>query len=154
MKTPEKRPDGMSSVTPHLVCDGAAKAIEFYKKAFNATEMFRLDGKNGTLIHASLSLNGGNVMLADEMPDMKSFGPKKLKGTPVTIHLIVPDVDATVDQAVKAGARVVMPVADMFWGDRYGILEDPFGHQWSIATPKKTMTPDEVKKAARAAMPN
>jgi uncharacterized glyoxalase superfamily protein PhnB len=144
-------PNGLHSLTPHLVCTGAAAAIEFYKKAFGAEEMIRLPGPGGKLMHACLSINGSSVMLADEMPDWCSRSPKTLKGTPVTIHLVVDDVDAATARAVAAGATVIMPVADQFWGDRYGIVEDPFGHRWSLATPQKVMTPDEIMAAARAA---
>jgi uncharacterized glyoxalase superfamily protein PhnB len=133
-KTPESF-NAAHNVIPHLVCAGASEAIEFYKNAFGAVEMIRLPGPDGRLMHASVSINGGMVMLVDEMPEHGALGPKALGGTPVTIHLIVPDVDAFVDRAVKAGATMVMPVADQFWGDRYGIVADPFGHHWSIATP-------------------
>lgn len=143
---------GVHAVTPHLVCAGAAAAIEFYKKAFGATEMIRLPGPDGRLMHACIRINGSSVMLADEYPEMGSLSPTSLKGTPVTIHLIVDDVDRVAEQALAAGAKIVMPVADMFWGDRYGVLEDPFGHRWSVATPKHAMTEDELREAARAAM--
>jgi len=123
------------NIVPHLVCDGASDAIEFYRNAFGAVEMIRLPGPDGRLVHASVSINGGMVMLVDEMLEHDVRGPKRLGGTPVTIHLIVPDVDAFVDRAVKAGATVIMPVGDQFWGDRYGMVADPFGHHWSIATP-------------------
>jgi uncharacterized glyoxalase superfamily protein PhnB len=140
-------PDGMHSVTPHLVCAGAADAIEFYKKAFNATEAGRLPGPNGKLMHAAIRIEGSTVMLVDEMPEWGSFGPKSLKGSPVTIHLYVEDVDAFVKRAVGAGAKITMPVDDMFWGDRYGKLEDPFGHHWSVATHTRDVTPAEMKQA-------
>ena len=140
-------PDGMHSLTPHLVVDGAAEAIEFYKKAFNAVEEVRMPGPGGRLIHASVRIGDSALMLVDEFPDMGAIGPLKLQGSPVTIHLFVPDVDATVKQAVAAGAKVTMPVADMFWGDRYGQLEDPFGHRWSVATHTRDMTPEEMHKA-------
>jgi uncharacterized glyoxalase superfamily protein PhnB len=135
----------MPTVTPHLVCAGAAKAIDFYKKAFGAEEAMRLEGPDGSLWHACVVIDGSPVMLVDEMPDMGSLGPKALKGSPVTIHLNVPDVDAFVARAVKAGAKLKMPVADMFWGDRYGIIEDPFGHKWSVATHIRDMTVAEIK---------
>ena len=147
-------PDGMHTVTPHLVCAGAADAIEFYKKAFNATEEGRMPGPGGKLMHAMIRINGSAVMLVDEMPEWGSFGPKALRRSPVTIHLYVEDVDAVVKQAVAAGAKVTMPVADMFWGDRYGQLEDPFGHNWSVATHKRDMTPQEMQKEMQQAMKN
>ena len=125
------------ALMPHLVCDGAADAIEFYKRAFGATEMIRLPMPDGRLAHAAVSINGSMVMLVDQNPEYGMRGPTLLGGTPVTIHMMVPDVDAAVARAVDAGATVVMPVADQFWGDRYGVIADPFGHHWSIATPGK-----------------
>jgi PhnB protein len=137
----------LHTVTPHLVCANAAKAIDFYVKAFGAEEMMRLEGPDGSLWHASVRIGDSAVMLVDEMPGMGSLGPKALKGTTVTIHLNVPDADAAIKRATKAGAKVLMPAADMFWGDRYGVIEDPFGHKWSIATHIKAMTVDEIKAA-------
>jgi PhnB protein len=144
-----KIPQGMHSVTPHLVCAGAAKAIEFYKQAFGAEEGARLPGPDGRLMHASVKIGDSQVMLVDEMPEWGALGPKSLKGTPVTIHLYVEDVDAVVERAVKAGAKVTMPVADQFWGDRYGKLEDPFGHHWSVATHVRDVSMEEAQKAMR-----
>jgi len=141
-------PDGMHQLSPHLVCAGAADAIDFYVKAFGATEMVRLPGPDGKIMHASVSINGSSVMLVDEMLEHGIKSPKTLGGTPVTIHLIVPDVDAFVERAVAAGAKVTMPVEDAYWGDRYGVLEDPFGHSWSVATPIKQMSVDEIAAAA------
>jgi uncharacterized glyoxalase superfamily protein PhnB len=146
-------PDGMSAVTPHLVCAGAAGAIDFYKKAFGATEETRMIGPGGGIMHAMIRIGGAAIMLVDENPQWGMLGPKSLKGTPVTIHLYVPDVDAFVDCAVKAGAQVKMPVADMFWGDRYGVLEDPYGHHWSVATHQREVTPGEMKEAMKAMSP-
>ena len=140
-------PDDMHTVTPHLVCAGAADAIEFYKKAFNAVEAGRLAGPRGKLMHAMIRICGSAVMLVDEMPEWGAFGPQALKGSPVTIHLYVEDVDAFVGQAVAAGAKITMPVADMFWGDRYGKIEDPFGHQWSVGTHVRDVSPEEMKQA-------
>jgi PhnB protein len=140
-------PEGMHTVTPHLVCAGAAEAIEFYKKAFGATELGRVAGPQGKLMHAMIRIGDSSVMLVDEFPEWNSLGPKALKGSPVTIHLYVEDVDAFVKRAVAAGAKITMPVDDMFWGDRYGKLEDPFGHQWSVATHKREVSPDEMKQA-------
>jgi PhnB protein len=144
---PTNRPE-LHTVTPHLVCAGAADAIEFYKKAFGAVEMMRLPGPQGKLMHASVRIGDSIVMLVDEFSEHGSVGPKALKGSPVTLHLNVPDVDATVADAVEAGAKITMPVADMFWGDRYGQLEDPFGHRWSVATHIRDMSPEEIEKAA------
>ncbi len=140
-------PQGMHSVTPHLVCAGAADAIEFYKKAFNAVEEGRLPGPDGRLMHAMIRIAGSAVMLVDEMPEWGAFGPKSLKGSPVTIHLYVPHVDAFVKRAVAAGAKITMPLDDMFWGDRYCQLEDPFGHHWSVATHIRDVTPEEMRQA-------
>lgn len=136
----------LGSVTPHIVCAGAADAIAFYKKAFGAEEMMRLAMPEGRLMHACIRIGNSYVMLVDEMPEWQSLGPNALKGTPVSIHLMVDDVDAMFAQAVAAGAEVMMPVADMFWGDRYGQVKDPFGHRWSIATHVRDMTLDEVKE--------
>jgi uncharacterized glyoxalase superfamily protein PhnB len=142
-------PQGMTAVTPHLVCAGAAQAIEFYKKAFGAVEEARLPGPGGKIMHAAIRFGGATIMLVDEMPEWGALGPKSLKGSPVTIHLYTDDVDALVARAVKAGAKVTMPVADMFWGDRYGKIEDPFGHQWSIATHSRDVSPAEMAEAMK-----
>ena len=136
-------------VTPHLVCAGAADAIEFYKKAFGATEMMRVPGKDGKLMHAALQINGAMVMLVDEMPQWGVLSPATLKGTPVTIHLYVDDVDAFIGHAVESGATLKMPAADMFWGDRYGVITDPFGHSWSIATPQREVSMEELQEAVK-----
>jgi PhnB protein len=143
----KKIPEGMHSVTPHLVCAGAAKALDFYQQAFGATELGRMPGPDGRLMHAAMKIGDSTLMLADEMPEWGSLGPKALKGSPVTIHLYVEDVDALVARAVKAGAKLTMPVEEQFWGDRYGKLEDPFGHHWSVATHVRDVTPEEMKKA-------
>ena len=140
-------PEGMRSITPHIVCAGAADAIEFYKKAFNAAEISRLAGEDGKLMHGEIRIGDSVVMLVDESPEWGMVGPKSLKGSPVTLHLYVDDVDAAVEQAVQAGAKITVPVEDMFWGDRYGKLEDPFGHQWSVATHLRDISPDELKQA-------
>ena len=140
-------PEGMHTVTPHLVCAGAGAAIDFYKKAFGATETVRMPGPGGKLMHASIRIGDSAVMLVDEMPEWGSLGPKALKGSPVVIHLYVDDVDAFTVRAVAAGAKVTMPVADMFWGDRYGQLEDPFGHRWSVATHVRDVSPAEMQQA-------
>ncbi len=144
-------PDGMHTVTPHLVCAGAADAITFYKKAFNAVEVGRMASPQGKLLHGAVRIGDSMVMLADEFPDWGSFGPKSLKGSPVTIHLYVEDVDSFVTRAADAGAKVTMPVQDMFWGDRYGKLEDPFGHHWSVSTHVRDVSPEEMQQAAQKA---
>ena len=142
-------PDDMHTVTPHLVCAGAADAIDFYKKAFGAVEGGRLPGRNGKLMHAMIRIEGSAVMLVDEMPEWGALGPKALKGSPVTIHLYVDDVDAFTARAVKAGAKITMPLADMFWGDRYVKLEDPFGHHWSVASHIRDVTMEEMQQAMK-----
>ena len=148
MSTPKVKPipEGMHSLTPHLVCAGAVAAIAFYKKAFNATGDGFLPGSDGKVMHAEIRIGNSALMLMDEFPEMGAFGPKSLKGPPVTIHLYVDNVDAVVAQAVAAGAKVTMPVADMFWGDRYGQLDDPFGHKWSVATHTRDMSPQEIQE--------
>lgn len=143
-------PDGMHTITPHLVCNGASDAIEFYKKAFGAIELARLPGPEGKLMHAMIRIGDSAVMLVDEFPDWRMLGPKSLKGSPVTIHLYVEDVDATVERAVAAGAKITVPVENMFWGDRYGKVEDPFGHYWSIATHIRDVSPEEIQAAGKA----
>ncbi|MBX9684738.1 MAG: VOC family protein [Hyphomicrobium sp.] len=142
------------AVMPHLVCAGAADAIAFYKKAFGAVETMRLAGPFGKLMHAAITINGGTIMLVDENPQWGALSPLTLKGSPVTIHLNVDDVDAVVARAVEAGATLKMPVDDMFWGDRYGIVVDPFGHSWSIATHLRDMAVDEIETEMRKAMPS
>jgi uncharacterized glyoxalase superfamily protein PhnB len=139
----------MHSVTPHLVCAGAAAAIEFYKKAFGAVELTRMPGQQGKLMHASIRIGDSAVMLVDESPEWGMLGPKSLKGSPVTIHLYVEDADAFVARAVKAGAKVTMPVDDMFWGDRYGKIEDPFGHHWSVGTHVRDVSNEEMQQAMK-----
>jgi PhnB protein len=143
-------PAGMHTVTPHIICAGAADAMEFYKKAFGATEMFRLPGPDGKLMHGSIGIGDSAVMLAEENEKHGIFGPKRLKGSPVIIHLYVEDADAFVARAAEAGAKVTMPVAEMFWGDRYGRLQDPFGHMWSVSTHVRDVTPDEMKQAMQS----
>jgi uncharacterized glyoxalase superfamily protein PhnB len=144
-------PEGMHTVTPHLVCAGAAEAIEFYKRAFNAEEVTRLSGPDGKLVHAMIRIGDSAIMLAEECAEFQSFGPKSLKGSPVTLHLYVEDVDTFVERAVKVGAKIIIPTADMFWGDRYGQLEDPFGHHWSVATHIRDVTQEELEKGAKEA---
>jgi uncharacterized glyoxalase superfamily protein PhnB len=144
----------MHSVTPHLVCDGAAEAIEFYKKAFGAVEGGRMQTPDGKIMHAEVRIGDSTVMLVDEFPDYGSVGPKKLNGSPVTIHLYVPDVDRVFEQALAAGATVRMPLENQFWGDRYGQVVDPFGHNWSIATHVKDMTQEEMMAAMNEMQPD
>jgi uncharacterized glyoxalase superfamily protein PhnB len=148
----KKNSRGVSKLSPHLVVAGAADAIKFYERAFGAKEMIKFEGPDGKLMHACISINDSSVMLVDENRDYKMLSPKALGGTPVTIHLMVDDVDKVAEQAIAAGAKVVMPVADQFWGDRYGIVEDPFGHQWSIATTIRELSEAELKEAAQKAV--
>ncbi|MGJ7918086.1 VOC family protein [Massilia sp. LXY-6] len=145
-------PEGFHTITPHLVCAGALDAIEFYKKAFGAVETGRMPGPGGKIMHAQLRIGDSPIMLADDFPEFGCNGPQALKGTPVFIHLYVNDADAVFQQAVAAGAKPVMPMADMFWGDRYGQLDDPFGHRWSIATHKRDMTPQQMREEMQRSM--
>ncbi len=150
-KTVKAIPDGMTAITPHLVCAGAAAAIEFYVKAFGAVNEGAMSGPNGKIMHAQIRIGGASVMLVDEMPEWGALGPIALKGSPVTIHLYVPDVDVTVAKAIAAGAKITMPVSDTFWGDRYGYIEDPFGHSWSVATHKQDLTPEQIQEGMKTA---
>jgi len=144
-------PDGMRTVTPHLVCAGAAEAIDFYKKAFRAEDLARMPGPNGKLMHAQIQIGDSIVMLVDEFTEWGSFSPKSLKGSPVTIHLYVEHADGVFERAIAAGAKAKMPMSDMFWGDRYGVVEDPFGHYWSIATHMRDVSPEEMMQAMQKA---
>ena len=146
-------PPGMHTITPHLVCKDAAVAIEFYKEAFGAVEMMRLPGPDGRLMHAMLRIGDSTLMLVDELPEMHVRGPLALGGTPVTIHLSVVDADASFKRATAAGASVRMPVTDMFWGARYGLVQDPSGHLWSIATQVRDLTPEQIVEAMKAQPP-
>ena len=143
-------PEGMHTVTPHLICAGAADAIEFYRKAFGAVELSRMPGSDGKLMHASIQIGDSIIMLNEENPNWGSFGPKSLKGSSVIIHLYVENADAAFEQAVRAGAKVTMPLDDMFWGDRYGTFVDPFGHSWGVGTHKEDLTPEEIEERATA----
>jgi PhnB protein len=152
MPTPAVRPvpEGMHTITPHLVCKGAAQAIQFYEKAFGAVEMFRLPSPGGGLAHAMVRIGNSMLMLVDEVPSMGALSPHTIGGTPVTIHLAVPDAASTMVQAEAAGATIKMPVTDMFWGALYGVLQDPFGHMWSVATQVRDMSPAEIEAAMHA----
>ena len=138
-------PHGLATITPYLTCKGAGEAIEFYRKAFGASEVMRLDGPDGKIMHACLALYGSHIFLSDEFPDFGNVSPKSLNGTPVSIHIFVDDADAAIAKAAAAGAKVIMPAADMFWGDRFGQIADPFGHRWSFATHLRDMTAEEIK---------
>ncbi len=143
-------PEGMRSLTPHLVCRGAVQAIEFYERAFGAIELFRMPGPDGKLIHACVRIGDSQLFLFDEMPERGALSPLALKSTPVTIHLQVEDAETAFARAVQAGATVTMPLADMFWGDRYGRLTDPFGHSWAIATHMRDVSREEMLAAMQA----
>ena len=138
-------PDGMRTLTPELFCAGAADAIEFYKKAFGAVEVMRLAGPDGKLVHSEIKIGDSSLWVMDEIKG--ASGPKALKGSPVNIHMQVEDVDAVVNKAVAAGAKITMPLADQIWGDRYAKLDDPFGHHWSVATHVRDVSPEDMKKA-------
>ena len=146
-------PEGFQTVTPGMVVKGAAEAIAFYKKAFGAEEVMCMKGPDGkSIMHAEIRIGNSMIMLGDEFPEWGVKGPKTIGGSPVTIHLYVNDADAVFNQAVKAGATVQMPLTNMFWGDRYGKLADPFGHNWSVATHVEDVSPEECMKRGAAAM--
>lgn len=145
-------PDGYHTVTPYLRIRGAAKAIEFYKKAFGAQEICLMPGPGGQIGHAEVRIGDSMVMLGDEFPHMQAVGPQTLGGTSVGIHLYVPDTDAAYNRAVAAGAKPAMPPADMFWGDRFAKVIDPFGHEWSIGTHIEDVSPEEMEKRGKEAM--
>lgn len=145
-------PTGYRTVTPYLVVNNAAAAIDFYSRAFGAKEIMRMDGPPGKIGHAELKIGDSMVMLADEMPGGGARSPQSLGGTTVGVFLYVEDVDSIFKQATSAGAKVEMPLADMFWGDRYGKLTDPFGHSWSLATHKEDVAPEEMGRRSKEAM--
>ncbi|HKQ98742.1 MAG TPA: VOC family protein [Candidatus Polarisedimenticolia bacterium] len=142
-------PEGFHTITPHLVIDGAPRAMEFYKKAFGAEELKRIPGPGGKLMHAEMKIGDSVLMLCDEFPKYGAVGPKS--SSPVVIHLFVNDVDKVFSQAVAAGATAVMPPTDALWGDRYGKVTDPFGHSWSLATHKEDLTPQQIAERMKAA---
>ncbi len=145
-------PDGYHSITPYLMVDGAAKAIEYYKTVFGATERLRMPGPDGKVMHAELQIGDSVIMLADECPEMGGHGPLSIGGTPVSIMLYVEDVDAVFARAVAAGATPTHPVDDKFYGDRSGGFKDPFGHSWHVATHKEDVPPEQVHERMQAAM--
>lgn len=145
-------PEGYHSVTPYLVIKGAAKAIDFYKRAFGAVELFHMEGPDGRIGHAEIKIGNSPVMLADEHPHMGFKGPQSLGGTPVSLMIYVEDVDKVFPQAVAAGATVTRPLQDQFYGDRSGTLTDPFGHVWTVSTHKEDVPPEELEKRAAEAM--
>jgi PhnB protein len=145
-------PEGYGSVTPYLIVDGAAAAVEFYKHVFGAAERMRLAAPGGRIGHAELLIGGSVVMLADEHPEIGARGPRTIGGTPVGIHVYLEDVDRAAARAVAAGGKLLRPVADQFYGDRSGTIEDPFGHVWHIATHTEDVPPDELRRRAEATM--
>lgn len=146
-------PPGYHSVTPYLIVDGAANALDFYGRAFGAKEVMRVPMPGGRLAHAEILLGDSHVMLADEFPEMDCRGPMAYGGTPVSLMVYVPDVDALAAQAVAAGVKVVRPLADQFYGDRTVTVTDPFGHQWTLATHVEDVSPEEIERRMQAMAP-
>lgn len=145
-------PEGYHSITPYLAVKGCAAAIEFYKKAFGAVELFRMEAPNGTIGHAEIRIGNCNIMMADEFPDMGFRGPQTLGGSPLHLLVYTENCDAMFQTAVAAGGKIVRPLMDQFYGDRSGTVEDPFGHVWNIATHVEDIPPDEMHRRAEAAM--
>ena len=143
-------PEGYHSVTPYLILSGASDAIAYYKKALGAEEVLRMEDPGGKVHHAEIKIGDSRIMLADEHPELQALSPKTVGGSPVSIHLYVEDVDAAVSRAVAAGAKLIRPVADQFYGDRVGGIEDPFGYRWFFATRKEDLTMDEIRRRAAA----
>lgn len=143
-----------TALIPHLSCRKAAEAVEFYQKAFGAQVIGLLQVPDGRVMHAALSIDGALIYLVDEFPEYGGHSPLALKGSPVTLHLQVPDCDAVFGRAVEAGCEVALPLQDMFWGDRYGLVTDPFGHKWSVATTVRQLSPEEMQQAMTAACCN
>ena len=140
------KPDGYHSVAPYLIVRGGAAAIDYYKKALGAEELFRMPGPGGTIGHAEIRIGDSIVMLADEPPGGEWRSPQSLGGSPVGLLIYVEDVDTRFNQALAAGGKVIKPLADQFYGDRSGTLQDPFGHQWTIATHVEDLSPEEMKR--------
>jgi PhnB protein len=149
--TAKHTPEGYHTATPYLIVKGGVQALDFYKKAFGATEIMRMPRPDGKIGHAEIRIGDSRIMLADEFPEMDARSPKSLGGSPVGLYLYVEDVDATFNQAVALGATVQKPVADQFYGDRSGGIVDPFGHVWYIATHTEDVSPEELQKRAVAA---
>jgi PhnB protein len=146
----KKQPDGYHTITPYLVIKGAAAAIDFYKQAFSATELLRMPQDDGRIGHAELKIGDSVIMLADEYPEMQTVGPRTLGNTSVGLLVYVADANASFEKAVSLGARVLKPLADQFYGDRNGTVEDPFGHKWTIATHVEDVTPEEMQRRMSA----
>jgi PhnB protein len=145
-------PEGYHSVTPYLAVDDADRAIEFYKDAFGAEETVRMPGPDGKVAHAELQIGDSKLMLSDPFPQSNVRPPSERGGPTASVFLYVDDVDAVFEQATRAGATVESPLEDMFWGDRFGTVTDPFGHVWSLATHKEDLTPEEIAERGKAAM--
>ena len=143
-------PDGYEGITPYLICKNAGAAIDFYKRAFGATELFRIGGP-GMVGHAEMKLGNAIFMLADEFPDMGALSPQTIGGSPVSLYVYVEDVDSFAEKAVAEGLEVMKPITDQFYGDRSGAFKDPFGHIWGFATHKEDLSPDELNERAKAA---
>jgi PhnB protein len=143
-------PKGYHSVTPYLIVDEGTKALDFYAKAFGAKERMRMPAPGGRIGHAEITIGDSVIMLADEAPEMGARAPRAFGGSPVGIHIYVPDVDATVQAAMAEGAKLLAPVEDKFYGDRSGSVEDPFGHKWYVATHKEDVQPEEMARRAAA----
>ena len=143
-------PSGYHTLTPYLIVKDAARAIEFYRQAFGAEEVMRLPGPGGKIGHAEIKIGDSRIMMADEFPDMGALGPQSLGGTPVFLLLYVPDVDADFERAIAAGARSIRPVKDQFYGDRSGMVADPFGHLWALATHIEDVPPEEMRRRSDA----
>jgi len=146
-------PKGYNSITPYLIIKGAAEAIEYYKNVFGATEVMRMAQPDGRIGHAELKIGDSYIMLADEFPEMEHRGPLSLGSSPVSMLLYVEDVDAIVDRAVAAGAKILKPVQDQFYGDRSGFIRDPFGHLWGVATHKEDVSPQEMEERMKKMKP-
>lgn len=145
-------PEGFHTTTPSIVVSNSKDAIEFYKKAFDAREIYQMPTPDGKTMHAMIQIGDSFVMMSDEFPQMGALSPTTVGGTSTTIHLYVEDADKTYSQAIESGAAPAMPIMDAFWGDRYGSVIDPFGHSWAIATHKVDMSPEEMQKAAKEFM--
>ena len=145
----EPIPSGFSSITPHIIIKGCSDAIEFYKKAFDAVEIYKSLMPDGRVMHAMIQIGNSFVMAADEFPEMGATSPNTIGGTSTSLHIYTQDADKMYNQAIKAGATPIMPINNMFWGDRYGQVQDPYGHRWAIATHMKDVTPEEMQEAAK-----
>ena len=146
-------PDGYHTATPYLIIKGAADAIEYYKQVFGATELFRVPGPGGVLMHAEIKIGDSIIMLADEFPQMDALSPKTIGGSPVGLMLYLANVDEVFHRAITAGAKEIRPLQNQFYGDRSGTVEDPFGHKWTIATHVEDLTPAEIEQRMAAMKP-